>query len=91
MGADVGNGFRRDDAQFALLHVQAVRKRGPDHVRKLSRRIDHEFAGALVETTCPASGRITVAIDGAMGADFACYWDIAHGNDTHADAGVGGD
>ncbi len=45
----------------------------------------------LVETTCPASGRITVAIDGAMGADFACYWDIAHGNDTHADGGLGGD
>jgi len=44
----------------------------------------------LVETTCPTSGRITIAVDGHNGAAFACYWDVMHGAPTH-DAGPGGD
>ena len=40
--------FRRHDTQFALFHLQAMRKRGTDDVRKLGRAVDHKFACSLV-------------------------------------------
>lgn len=45
-----------------------------------------------VDTTCPASGRITVSVHGFGNATFACYWDIVHGGGAPPpnDAGTGG-
>lgn len=42
-----------------------------------------------VDTVCPAIGRVTVSVHGAMGAAYSCYWDIQHQGGS-SDAGSGG-
>lgn len=44
----------------------------------------------VVETTCPAIGRITISVHGSMGAAYECYWDIQHHGGTGSDAGLAG-
>jgi hypothetical protein len=40
----------------------------------------------VLQTTCPASGRITISVHGFRDGAYQCYWDIVHGGGS-TDAG----